>query len=569
MLYQLRLRNYLLIPFGEVHFDPHLNIITGETGAGKSIFVEAIQYLLGKRISRFVFPPEGEKTIIEGQFSIAELPNLTQKLLELGYIEESESEIWLYREITSNQKSRTFLNDTPIHLQLVQELFAPYVDIHSQHETQLLLKPAYQLEILDTYAEIEDLLQQFQNLYQTYQEKELFLQRKRHEIEQLKREKEFLTYQFQELSSIPLETLNEEELVEEWKLLQNVQEIKEKLAELYHELYESDYAIIGRLASGKHLLQSLQDKFSSIQPLLTSWEETLAQLEEISRELHHHLFSLEEDPERLHGLTQLMNRLNELKLKYRSSSVQELIDFKKEVEEKLKEIQFSDQLIKQALGELKELRSQLTEIGYEMEKKRKEAAKLLEEKVLERLKQVKLEKAQFQILIERVEEDSSPFQLEGKKYKLFPKGFNRVTFLLQMNPGLGFAPLSEVASGGEQARVMLALKAALAEKLQSRLLIFDEIDAGISGETALRVGTLLESLAQHRQVILITHTPQVASRHGKHFSVRKIQKEDVTYTHIQPLSADERIEEIARMLSGTISEASLQNAKALLSSQKV
>jgi DNA repair protein RecN (Recombination protein N) len=567
MLKKLRLRNYLLMKEAEVEFDPHLNIITGETGAGKSIFVEAIQYLLGKRITRPFPLSQNEKTMIEGIFQISDLPSVQKKLVDLGYAEREEDEIVIYREILANQRSRAFLNDAPIQLQLVQEWLGPYVDIHSQQETQLLLKSSYQLEILDIYAEVEALLRSFQSLYQQYQEKANLLQRTIDEVEAIKKEQEFLTYQWQELSAIPLEELDEEAIQEEWQLLRNVQEIGAKLGEVYHELYESDHAVVNRFASLGHLLQSLQTKFSKVESLLQEWNAILSRLQEISRELQGYLFSLEENPERLHELTQLINRIHELKLKYRVTALSDLIQRKREVETKLQTLQVSSGMVTQLRQEVIAMRQQLLDLAVELEERRKEAAKQLEAKIMDRFKRIKLEKARFQIHIERIEDPESPFRIGEKGYRMHSRGFNKVTFFVEMNPGLGFAPLSEVASGGEQARLMLALKAALAEKLQSRLLIFDEIDTGISGETALRVGELLESLASYRQVILITHTPQVASRRGTHFSVRKIQEDKATSTFIQPLSGEERIVEIAKMLSGTVTEAALQNAKNLLSSQ--
>lgn len=564
MLSKLYIRNYGLFEETQVDFLPGLNILTGETGAGKSLLVGALGLILGKRADNSSIFLSDEKSVIEATFS--HLSSERCKLLSSFEDFDLEgNELIIRREIRANGKSRAFVNDTPVSLSVLKEVGLQLLDLHGQHENQLLLSTDQQIELLDVYAGSREKTLLFEQKLQTYhtlnnQIKALIAQE-----EQVKQQYDFLQHQVKELEEAQLEVGEEESLEEEIKLLQNTEDIREGLAYAINQLYHNENAIYSQLGDATQALEKIhsvsQDIHSNYSQLIGAQEV----LKEVAFSLQELLEQAESNPERLAIVEERLALYHSLKRKYNLSSGEELLAKYQELSGQLGEADSMEDRIAQLTEESLQQREELTTLGLEIEQLRLAAKSPLEQRINTLLNEVGFKRARYEVHIERNQQEKGEIVLENIPVKFHAKGINRVSFLIQTNPGVPSGPLSHIASGGELSRVMLAIKTILAEKFEFPVLIFDEIDTGISGEIANKVGQVMSQLGNKFQIIAITHLPQIAAKGNQHFKLIKEIEGNSTRSTVKQLSPVGRVHELATMMSGEHpSETALRNAQELL-----
>ncbi|MCX7605858.1 MAG: DNA repair protein RecN [Bacteroidia bacterium] len=556
MLLRLSIQNLALLRRADITWGAALNLITGETGAGKSLLIESLGALLGYKAD---FPPLSEKAIVEAEF--APIPPSAQALLE----EKTES-LLLRCEISPTGRKRLFLNDSPISASTIRELSYYLVEIHSQHDTQQLFHPPFQRELLDTYAELTEELHAYQHRYAHWKElteKVTSLEKNQAEIEN---KLKWLEERVNELESARLSSEEYAQLERQIQALEHQAQIVQTLSYWYHQLGETPQAPTQVLREAGRALRKLPAP--DIQSLVALLENAESLLQEATSQIEAILSSVSLEPNEIEKIRARFDTYNALLLKYRLPTVDTLIEllhrYKNEYQALLQERAETEP----AKAELRNLTEELLERAYKLELARMAAAHTLADQVQLYLSELGLPHAHFHIAVERIQDPHSPLLWDGQPVSLTPYGFSSVTFLLRTHPQFPLAPLGQVASGGELSRIMLALKAALAEKVQLPTLVLDEIDTGLSGEGARKMGEFLVRLSQRFQIILITHLPAIAAQRGKHFF---IWKEETSPHHwetlIRPLSEEERIREVARLLGGEAAgSASLAAAQELLTS---
>lgn len=564
MLSKLYIRNYGLFEETQVEFQPELNILTGETGAGKSLLVGALGLILGKRVDNSSIFLSDEKCVIEGTFSQLS----TERMKLLSSFEEFDiegNELIIRREVRANGKSRAFINDTPVSLSVLKEVGLNLLDLHGQHENQLLLSTDQQVELLDVYAGCRDKTLLFDQQLQTYytlinQIKELEAQE-----EQVKQQYDFLKHQVKELEEAQLQAGEEESLEEEIKLLQNTEDIREGLAYTINQLYHEENAIYSQLGDATQALEKIHTVSQDIHSNYTQLVGAQEILKEVAFSLQEVLEQAESNPERLSIVEERLALYHSLKRKYNLTSGEELMAKYEELSGQLGEADSMEDRIAELKEESLLQRENLSVLGIEIEKLRLAAKPSLEQRVNSLLNEVGFKRARYEVQIERNQQEEGDIEIEGVSIKFHPTGINRVNFLIQTNPGVPAGPLSHIASGGELSRVMLAIKTILAEKFEFPVLIFDEIDTGISGEIANKVGQVMSQLGSKFQIIAITHLPQIAAKGKQHYKLIKEIEGDSTRSTVKQLSLVGRVHELATMMSGEHpSETALRNAQELL-----
>ncbi len=564
MLHHLYIRNYAL--FAEVAIDipSGLIILTGETGAGKSLLVGALGLIMGKRADSSVVFREDEKCVVEARFH--RLPPATKKLLlRFDEFDATEEEFIIRREISPSGKSRAFVNDTPVTLDVLKDLSTLLVDLHSQNENQSLLNSDRQRELLDIYANAQELVVDFSSLLQDCEQLRKEIQLMEAQEASSRQQLEYLRFQQQDLTQADIRTTEEQELEEELQLLQNSVEVREAVgggAEILYHQEESVY----------HTLSTVLEPLKKVRAVSQVLEDEVQRLEEIGQLLKESALSLqqlldhiESDPERLAFIEQRLATYHQLKLKYGKRDGQELVELLQEVNNKIEDFSSLEDRIREKKQSYGLACEKLGRIGLQLEEQRIAAKPILEEKILSVLRQVGFEKSRFEVAVERMTHPEGMIRLGNERLKPSSSGFNRVYFMIQTNPGMPAGPLSQVASGGEVSRVMLAIKAALADRSEFPVLIFDEIDTGISGEIANKVGLVMRQLALRFQILSITHLPQIAAKGNSHFRILKEIQANTTTSTVKAMSKEERIVEIAKMLSGEFpTDSALQNATELL-----
>ena len=567
MLNSLYIKNFALIKSANIQFSPKLNILTGETGAGKSLILGAINLILGGKPKQGLILNPDEKCIVEAEFTNVKDKNVIEFLKEQE-IYEGDNYFIIRREINPSGRSRAYINDTPININILKELLKNLVDLHSQDETGRLLNTNYQLKLLDNFAELQPEIKTFEEKYNHLIKLRKKLLELQEEIQRQKEREELLKAQLEDLNSLDLENINEEELETQVQQLQEAEKILQLVSELELSLYENDNSPYYLLVKARKELEKFSELFTDINDAV----ENLYNIENLLQESLHNLdkvrSKIDLDPEKIQIIQETYDELNRLKLKFRKNSLQDLIELKQSLEEQLSLISSNEEELETTKQEIKKSEQEIITLAIKIEKVRKEYAVILSNEVNKLLEELNLPYARFRIIVGRKsvdEEKINTISIEGKNYQLYNNGINWIEFRIQTNPGSPEGLLSEIASGGERSRIMLALKTALAKKLETEVMIFDEIDTGISGATAGKVGKVLQKLAEQRQVIVITHSPQIASRKAKHFLILKHTSEDETFTTIKELSQEERELEVARLLSGEpVSEYALKNAKELL-----
>lgn len=549
MLSKLIIQNYAIIDSIEINFSQHFNIITGETGAGKSILIGALSLILGERADSSVLLYKEKKCFVEGIFNIEKRKNVLQFLNENDFA--ADDELVLRREIAANGKSRGFINDTPANLQQLKQLASMLVDLHQQFDTLELGNSDFQREVLDALAGNERSLSQYRLLYNDWKQTQHQLTQLITQKNNFQKELDYNQFLFDELNDINLKENELEELENELKLLSNAEEIKNALNATVFELKESEQPIVQTLKQLINKLNVFASFNTNLREVIGRLQSVQIELADISNELESLNDEVNYDELRINLINERMAAGYRLQKKHDVQSTNELLYIKDELQQKLDAVLNIDEAIASTQNKFNQQLQQLETIAAELSSKRKKVIQSFEKDVNSLLIQVGMPNALIKVVVADV--------------ALNEFGKNTIEFLFDANKSNRFEALRKVASGGELSRLMLCIKSLVAEKIDLSTLIFDEIDTGISGEAAKQVGLILKQLAQRRQVVSITHQPQIAGKADAHFYVYKQIKNNAVQTSIRLLNKDERIQAIAQMLAGEPpTAAAIENAREMI-----
>ncbi|MBP6010456.1 MAG: DNA repair protein RecN [Bacteroidia bacterium] len=552
MLHRLNIRNYALIDELELQLEEGMNTITGETGAGKSILLGALSLILGQRADNTALSDKSQKCIVEGEFRLPRKGGLVRQFLSEHELDDGSSVI-IRREISAEGKSRAFVNDTPVNLQQLRELGELLVDVHSQHETLLLNKRDFQRSVVDVFAGMQAEMQAYREKYKTWSLATEELARLIEEEERTLSEKDFLGFQFRELEEAALKAGEQPALEAELRALTHAGEISQTLDAAATTLESGEDALIGPLNNLIQGLNSVSKYDVRIQELAQRIKSSLIELKDIASEAGNLSAHFQSDPARLEQIQERLDILYRLQHKHRKQTEDELISLQDELRLKLDSIGSMEERIAALKVSTKQQQENLMRQAEAVSEKRRSAIPTIEKKISSLLAEVSMPHAKLKI-------DAGERLVEPGPY-----GIDQIRFTFSANKGGAFADLNKVASGGELSRLMLCLKSAVAGEMELPTMIFDEIDTGVSGETAYRIGHVMRNLSRKHQLICITHLPQIASRGDAHWYVHKEVSGKKTNTRVRRLEADDRVVEIARMLSGEKPGANaLANARELL-----
>ena len=551
MLKQLYIKNFTLIDELDITFENGFSVVTGETGAGKSIILGAIALLLGQRADSKLIKKDAERCVIEAHFDIDNY-NM-QSLFEENDIDYDAEDCILRREITASGKSRAFVNDTPVALMTIKTLGQTLIDIHSQHLNLLLREEDFQLSVVDIMAGNDSLMAEYQDAYNA-------MTKARKELEQLKdnisrnaENEDFMRFQLNELREAELREGIQEELEQESETLSHVEDIKGALYQA-ESLVEGDNerSMTDRLKEAARALNGIAEVYGEAAEMAERLDSCAIELKDIGQDLSRRAENVEFDPQRLEDINNRLDIIYSLQKKHHVGTVEELISIGKDLENQLCRIENGDEELLQLTAEVERLQAKCTDAAARLTKQRRKAANEIEKEMKQRLVPLGIPKVRFSISI-----DNKP---------LSQSGADRVSFLFSANTSTEMRPVSEVASADEIARVMLSVKAMISGAVKLPTIIFDEIDTGVSGKIAEQMGNIMQEMAgNNRQVISITHLPQIAARGENHYKVYKEETTNGTVSNMIMLSEEERVQEIAQMLSGSdITEAAVNNARELL-----
>ena len=561
MLEKLTIKNYLLLKNIEIDLSKGFNIITGETGAGKSILINALNLLLGGRADYSIISKNKDKMIIEGIVSVSkENKAAISKILKEHEIESIGDNLIIRRELYTKAYSRCFINDTPVGTNELKELGEVIIDIHSQNEHQSLLKKEVHIELVDSYLikkegkKFEDKLNSYKQGYEQLLIKQSEFDEINKKKSDLDNKRSFIDFQLKEIHETDPQAGEDDELENELKTGENIEGIRESLTLAYANLYDDSGSVLERIKIVEKELGKIGEYNSDIQKILGDVSESTTALREASRLIESLLENLNFDPARVEEIRERLYKLQFLKKKY-GGSIDEVIKLKETLEKDLSLVDNFDETIKKLKAEIDELVKDLFKKAGELSKTRKDKSKQLEAEIVKILKEVGFENAEFKTNIENTEAK-----------KLNSNGYDDVEFMVKINKGDEFSSLRKTASGGEVSRIMLAVKSVLAGADKVDILVFDEIDTGISGRIAQKVGRVMKGLSGYRQVIAITHLAQIAALADEHLLVEKETEGNSTITRIRPLDKNEKVIEVAKLLSGEkVTDASIKSAKELMS----
>ena len=553
MLKRLYIKNFTLIDELDIELYPGFSVITGETGAGKSIILGAIGLLLGQRADSKVLKQGADKCVIEAHFDLTCYQ--MQAFFEENDIEYDAEDTIVRREL-GMLKSRAFINDTPVQLSLLKELGEQLVDVHSQHQNLLLNKQDFQLNVVDILAKDAKEQESYRQTFAKYQETTRQLRELKDDIERNRQNVDFLQFQYSELSGARLQEGEQEELEQKSDTMTHSEDIKTALYEADNALSGEETGIIRSLKTALSALNGISKVFPDVAELAQRLDSSYIELKDVSQEVSARLEDIDFDPAELDAVNARLDKLYDLEKKYRVETVEELLAIQADLQQKLNNIENSDEALAELEAELHAIRMKCQQQADALTKLRQKAAKQIEKEMRERLVLLGMPNVRFQIDI--------------AQEQLGRNGQDKVSFLFSANTSTALQPVSQVASGGEIARVMLALKAMISGAVKLPTIIFDEIDTGVSGKIAEQMAQIMHEMGEGgRQVISITHLPQIAAQGSHHYKVYKEETKQGTISHMQALSEDERIGEIAQMLSGSdVSEAAIENAKQLLKNRK-
>lgn len=565
MLKTLYIKDYALLEQISIEFEKGLNIITGETGAGKSILIDAMSLLLGERASNEVIRKGAEKAIVEGIFSTDSNKKI-DRLLEQNEIEKSD-ELIVRRELSVKGSNRCFLNDTPVALNVIKEVGNLLVDLHGQHEHQSLLRTETHIEFLDEFGSLEQPLIEYKKEYEQLNKLQKDITELRSKENLLKEKKDLYEFQRKEIETVSPVANEDESISAELHILENSEKLLELTTNVYQQLYDSEKSIYDSLIAVQQNINALAKIDKTFAETSGELQSVIAVINDITNVVRKYNAQIELEPQKLEELRSRFQSINLLKKKYGGTLEALLAHYEKIIGEiKLAE-SFEDEIgkLEDAIHQQKET---LVKLASTLSQKRNELAKKISKEVKEVLKELGIPQSIFEVKISQ-NADEQNSQKNGVPFRFNSRGYDDVEFFISTNLGEDAKPLSKVASGGEVSRIMLALKTILAKNDKLPLLIFDEIDTGISGRISQKVGHALKNLAAFHQVISITHQPQIAALADTHFAVEKNIADDRVVSSIKKLINEERIREVAKLLSGeVITETNLQTAKELMGIQK-
>ncbi len=550
MLKQLYIKNFTLIDELNISLYPGFSVITGETGAGKSIILGAIGLLLGNRADSKAIKAGRDRCVIEAHFDLSRYG--MQKFFDDNDIDYDADDTIIRRELTAAGKSRAFINDTPVPLTRMRELGEQLVDIHSQHQNLLLQKEDFQLNVVDIIAQDADQLKVYQKEYYAYRKAKELLEELKAEIAKNRENEEFMRFQHKELDDANLQEGELEQLEQEAETLSHSEDIKTALYEADSALSGENDSILDKLKNATHQLENICDVYPSMADVAGRMQSSYIELKDIAQEISSSVDHVDFDPNRLDAINTRLDKLYTLQQKFHVETVTELIATRDRIAEQLSHIDNGDEDIEEKEKEVAALLVKAEKQAALLTSIRQKSAKAIEKEMKGRLIPLGIPNVRFEIAF--------------AEKPLSGNGADKVSFLFSANKSTQLQPVSQVASGGEIARVMLSLKAMISGAVKLPTIIFDEIDTGVSGKIAEKMADIMEEMGlQNRQVLSITHLPQIAAKGSHHYKVLKEETENGTISHMKELNNQERIEEIAQMLSGSdITQAALANAKELL-----
>lgn len=550
MLKQLHIQNFTLIDELDINFHPGFSVITGETGAGKSIILGAIGLLKGNRADTKLIRSGKDKCLIEAHFDVSKY-NLLH-FFEENDIDDDATDCIVRREIYSSGKSRAFINDTPVPLATMKELGEQLIDIHSQHQNLLLNQEDFQLQVVDIITQDSKSLAQYQACYQEYKKAAEQLEELKADIAKSQENEEFLRFQYGELTQAQLVEGEQETIEQELATLEHAEEIKTALYQSEQLLSAESVGVIEALRTITQQLDGIKEVYSPIAEVAQRTESCYIELKDIENEIQNKTENIEFDPQQLAKLQERIDLINALEHKFHVESVTELLTQQKLIKKQLEHIDHSDEELQKQQAHVEQLLKDCTKKANQLTTIRQKAAKVIEKEMSSRLVPLGIPNIRFKV--------------EITQKPLGNKGQDGVSFLFSANTNSPLLPVSQVASGGEIARVMLSLKAMISGAVKLPTIIFDEIDTGVSGSVAEKMAHIMDEMGKNdRQVISITHLPQIAALGETHYKVSKSESKDSTVSNMYELNQDQRVQEVAQMLSGSnVTEAALANARELL-----
>ncbi len=550
MLRQLYIRNFTLIDELDITFKPGFSVITGETGAGKSIILGAIGQILGNRADARMVKAGCDKCVIEAHFDLSNYD--MESFFDDNDIDYEPEDCIIRRELKANGKSRAFINDTPVALTTARELGQQLVDIHSQHQNLLLQKEDFQLNVVDIIAHNSQLLNDYRTLFDGYAKAKAALREKEEECEKDRANEDFLRFQADELVKAQLIDGEQEELEQELETLSHAEDIKGALFDADNLLSGDDRCITQSCKTMLSRLSDIGDVYPAIRQVTERIDSAYIELKDIARDISNLAESIDFDPARLTMANERLDTIYTLQKKHHVESVAELIAIRDSLTARLNDITNSEDMLEDMRRQVEDMHRKATEAAARLTESRQEAARHVTEQLLAQMTSLGMPNARFEIKFETKE--------------LAVDGADRISYMFSANKNVPLEPIAQVASGGEVARVMLSLKAMISGAVKLPTIIFDEIDTGVSGRVAEMMAQIMRQMGRaDRQVISITHLPQIAALGTTHYKVEKTDTDDTTISRMRMLGHDERITEIAQMLSGSnISDAAIENAKSLL-----
>ena len=552
MLTHLYIKHFALIDELDMRFNSGFSVITGETGAGKSIILGAIALLLGQRADMKAIRQGADKCVVEAHFDLQRYSGM-EVFFEENELDADLHDTIIRRELTATGKSRAFVNDIPVPLSVLKELGERLIDVHSQHQNLMLGKHDFQLGVVDVIAADSQQLEDYRQTYDAYQQAQRELDALKEQIEQDSRNRDFMQFQCDELSQAKLTEGEQEELEARADTMEHAEEIKAALFQADNALSVDTYGAVEQVRTATQALHSIAHVFTDATELADRLESCYIELKDVAQEVSAKAEGIDFDPLEAGAVNARLDLLYDLEKKYKVESVEQLLAIANELKGKLAAIDGSDELLEQKQQQADALRETCRQKGKMLSQMRSHGAKLSEQQMQQRLPLLGMPHAQFKVETTLTETPT-------------PSGYDRVCFLFSANTSSALQPVSQVASGGEIARVMLALKSMVSGVVKLPTIIFDEIDTGVSGKIAEQMAQMMAEMgANDRQVISITHLPQIAALGSTHYKVYKEETPEGTASHMSMLSDDQRIDEIAQMLSGSnVSAAAIENARQLL-----
>ena len=548
MLSKITIQNFALIDSLHISLNNGLQVITGETGAGKSIILGALRLVLGERADVKAISNPENKSVVETEFRIDKQ--------HISFFEENdldfEENTIIRREILPSGKSRAFINDVPVTLDVLKELSSKLIDIHSQFETSNLFSEEYQFKIIDGLSETKLLISAYQQDFNTYQKLNKILQELENQLENSNKEADYQNFLLSELEEIDLESIDLEELKNQVSIGENAGNIIENLNYISGRFYQEEIGVLDGLNDIKNKIQKIAENSPHFEELSKRLDEAHLELKDIHNQIENELEKVEIDPESLAAMTTLLNKINTLFLKHQVPNIEGLIEIRNQLSSQQKNSQDLEKNIIDIENQLSQLTEKLNVLASDISQNRKSAIPIFTEKIEKILKKLGLEKAKIEVELT----DNENFNKFGKEH---------IQLLFQANTGFPLKPIQNAISGGERSRVMLSIKKIIAENTELPTLILDEIDTGVSGKVANEIGNVMQEMAENMQLIVITHLAQVAAKGSNNYKVIKEDVHGKTQSTIIPLNEEQKLQEIAQLLSGdTITDAAIQQAKELI-----